>query len=204
VNPEDHWMQTFTGRKFYPLAPRVEDIVIEDIAHALAQICRWGGHCMYHFSVAQHSLNVSYMVQEMNGSPRACLLGLLHDAQEAYLGDMVRPLKMADAMEAYREAEDRLERAVWERFGLQETDQRLVKGVDRRMCVTEGEIIMGPRPMIWHEAEPPFGRPWPDGMVIGELGVPKHAGALGALAGMPRQPVDVETEFLQRFRELAA
>src|ERR1700724_2684254 len=91
------WQQTFTGRRFYPLSPRVEDVCIEDIAHALSNICRYGGHCREFYSVAQHCNMVSDWMPEFK------LEGLLHDSPEAYIGDMVRPVKHSAEMKAFRE-----------------------------------------------------------------------------------------------------
>lgn len=83
-----HWFETYTGQKFWPLDPRKEDINLYDIAWALSHICRFGGHALCFYSVAQHSIWVSRHVP-----PELALAGLLHDAHEAYVGDMIRPLK---------------------------------------------------------------------------------------------------------------
>src|SRR5438128_12538670 len=81
------WMQTYTGRAFYPLDPRLDDICIEDIAHALSMLCRYGGQCQEFYSVAEHSVLMSYAV-----NPQHALWALLHDATESYMGDLIRPL----------------------------------------------------------------------------------------------------------------
>jgi len=86
---KDNWITTFTGKKFHLFDPQLDEICIEDIAHALSLICRFGGHLPEHYSVAQHSVLVSQLVRNEN-----CLEGLLHDAEETYIGDMVRPLKL--------------------------------------------------------------------------------------------------------------
>lgn len=86
---KDNWITTFTGKKFHLFDPQLDEICIEDIAHALSLICRFGGHLPEHYSVAQHSVLVSQLVTE-----NLRLEGLLHDAEEAYIGDMVRPLKL--------------------------------------------------------------------------------------------------------------
>src|SRR5690606_29748913 len=82
------WMQTFTGRRFWPLDPRPDEICIEDIAHALSMQCRYAGHCLSFYSVAEHSVLLSQHVAEPFRR-----WALLHDASEAYLVDVPRPIK---------------------------------------------------------------------------------------------------------------
>jgi uncharacterized protein len=82
------WIQTYTGLKFYPLNPRSKDVRIEDIAHALSLKCRFGGHCRIFYSIAQHSMLVANHVPIEYE-----LVALLHDASEAYLPDVARPIK---------------------------------------------------------------------------------------------------------------
>ena len=83
-----NYVCTYLGNRFYPSEPRIDRIDIEDIAHGLAFQCRFNGQTTRFYSVAQHSLMVAALV-----SPRLRLPALLHDAAEAYLGDMVKPLK---------------------------------------------------------------------------------------------------------------
>jgi len=106
------WMETFTGTKFYPMKAEVEDIRIEDIAHSLANICRWGGHTKFHFSVASHSVMLSKLVP-----PRYALEALLHDATEAYLGDIPTPIKKT--LPLYEKAEQKLAQAIYKHYKLQ-------------------------------------------------------------------------------------
>lgn len=83
------WIQVgVTKRKFYPLDPRPEDVDIRDIAHALSNVCRFAGHTRFHYSVAQHSFLAS-----VYAPPESALPALLHDAAEAYMGDIARPWK---------------------------------------------------------------------------------------------------------------
>jgi len=137
------WMQTFLRERFYPLDPRVEDIYIEDIAHSLSNICRFGGHTREFLSVAQHCVMVSEVVRDLGGSTEAQLWGLLHDASEAYLGDMVRPLKRG--MPEYKAAEMRLQEIIQKAFDIDVTEEtaNLVHIADEVMLVTEARDQMG-------------------------------------------------------------
>ncbi|MBU0592465.1 MAG: metal-dependent phosphohydrolase [Gammaproteobacteria bacterium] len=82
------YIQTFTGRRFYPADPRPWDVDIHDIAHSLSHLCRFNGHTRKFYSVAQHSVLVSVIVPES-----LALDGLMHDAAEAYLSDITSPVK---------------------------------------------------------------------------------------------------------------
>lgn len=145
VNRGD-WMQTYTGRAFYPMAPLAEDVDPEDIAHSLGLICRYGGHVRTFYSVAEHCVLMSYAVRPVNA-----LWALLHDATEAYVGDMVRPLK--HAMPAYREAEDRLMLAICDRFGLSYRCPHEVKAADNRILRDERDALMSTPPLPWLSIE---------------------------------------------------
>lgn len=107
---------TFSGKRVPPLNMELDDIDIVDIAHALAHICRYGGHSVGHLSVARHSIWASQIVEPM-GNPVITLTALLHDAAEAYLGDIVRPLKRTDGFKAYLVAEERLEAQLAIKYG---------------------------------------------------------------------------------------
>ncbi len=115
---EIDWIHTYTGKKFYPIKPNPEDICIEDIAHALSLQCRFTGHTKYFYSVAQHSLLVSLILRDQDRPNSVCLWGLLHDASEAYLIDVARPVKHLPEFATYREAETRLMLAISSKFGL--------------------------------------------------------------------------------------
>lgn len=91
--PTGPWIQTVSGKRFYLLDPRPEMICLEDIAHALGQLCRFTGHTRQFLSVAEHSVTVSHLLKPFG--PAAELAGLLHDAAEAYIGDVNNPLKVA-------------------------------------------------------------------------------------------------------------
>jgi len=93
-----------SGQPFDYNNPEQSDVSIEDIAHALSNVCRFAGHVKYHFSVAQHSVNVSYLCPLM---PRTALL---HDVSEAVTTDIPTPLK--SAVPEFRSLEKRIERSM--------------------------------------------------------------------------------------------
>lgn len=142
------WIQTYTGRMFWPLDPRPGDFCIQDIAHALANICRFNGHCTAFYSVAEHSIHVSRIVP-----PKDALAGLLHDAAEAYITDLPRPVKrfMAD----YKEVERQVERALATAFGLDFPWSAAIKQADDGMLAAEAEQLMAPPPTAWILPQPP-------------------------------------------------
>lgn len=108
------YIRTFSGVKFYPLDPNPADVRIEDIAHALSRLCRWVGHVpIDHYSVAMHSMHVSDMCLSVSDQ----FAGLLHDASEAYLGDIAKPVKAL--LPDYRVAEHRLMKVVAQALGFE-------------------------------------------------------------------------------------
>ena len=159
------WMQTYLGLRFWPLDPRPEDVMFRDIAHALAMQCRYGGHCMRFYSVAEHSVLLARHVliehpagrrHEVPADRQLALWLLLHDASEAYLSDMIRPLKRF--MPEYREAEDRVQWAIYERYGLDpDMEPHEVKQFDNRILMDERAQVMRHTTDQWHfggETEP--------------------------------------------------
>lgn len=131
------WGCTASGRKYWPEDPRPEDICIEDIAHALALQCRYGGHCSEFYSVAQHAVYVSEVCD-----PADALWGLLHDASEAYIVDVPRPLKQAAGMEGYTALERRVMAAVCEHFGMPQEMPASVRAADESVLATEARDLM--------------------------------------------------------------
>jgi uncharacterized protein len=136
------WMQTFTGRKFYPLDPREEEVHLDDIVHALSHVCRFGGHCLFHYSVAQHSVLVAKDAEHK-------LEALLHDAAEAYLGDIIRPLKKDHGLTRYREAESRVHAVICRRFGALIQTPADVAREDLRALATERRDVMADTTEVW-------------------------------------------------------
>lgn len=140
--PRGDWMQTFTGVAFYPADPQPEEIFIEDIAHALSLQCRYGGHCDRHYSVAEHCVHVSYMVP-----PEDALAGLMHDATEAYLMDIPRPVKAL--LPQYRDLEDKLWAVIAKRFDISPVLPTSVHEADNRILNSERDANMKAPPQDW-------------------------------------------------------
>ena len=145
------WIQTFTGKKFFPLEPRYEDICIEDIAHSLSMQCRFIGHSKEFYSVAQHC---NAMVQCWFPHPAQRELAkyaLLHDAGEAYLSDIPKPLKYLPEFQFYRDAEKHLSEMIYIRFGLNPVEPEEVKKADWEILCEEAMSpkIMSPLHPDW-------------------------------------------------------
>lgn len=137
-NVDKAYIATYSGRQFFLLDPRVEDIDIHDIAHSLSLQCRWTGHTKYHYSIAQHSFYCSYAGPEGEALER-----LMHDASEAYIADLNRPMKhYTEAGAAYLKVEARIEDAISKRFGLQYPFPPSVKIADNLTLFAEKAQIM--------------------------------------------------------------
>lgn len=143
-----NWFQTYTGKKFYVLDPRPEDICIEDIAHSLSLLCRFNGHIQSFYSVAQHSIHVCNLFGKLVAGTDLdkkgfYLCALLHDAAEAYIGDVIRPVKYS--IPQIKEVENNIERCVFECFDLQDHWPKvkdIVKQADRVMLITERRDLL--------------------------------------------------------------
>lgn len=136
------YIETYTGKRFKPLAPVTADICIEDIAHALSNQCRFAGHTMYHYSVAQHCVDVCMYLEESGYSKTVQLWGLLHDASEAYLVDLPSPLKHSPEFLPYRMAEGELMLCICERFGIPFDEPPAVKDADLRLLAVEASQLL--------------------------------------------------------------
>jgi len=173
-----NWIQTHSGAVFDLLNPRPDMIHIEDIAHALAHICRFTGHVTSFYSVAQHSVLVARALP-----PHLKLVGLLHDATEAYVSDMAAPLKAL--IPQYREIEDRVWEAIAARFALPVDQPAEIKQADLALLRAERAAFMGPSPAPW---------------AIDAMDLPP----LPALDLSSWSPVDAREQFMAAWTELSA
>jgi uncharacterized protein len=131
------YLQTVSGRWVNPFDPDPSQLDAGDIARALANQCRFGGHSRVFYSVAQHAVIVSELVEQRGGDVEDVFAALMHDATEAYLGDMPHPLKHRSPLgAAFKLAEDHLERALRERFRIR-ADVPEIKRADRALLATE-------------------------------------------------------------------
>jgi hypothetical protein len=131
------YLQTVSGRWVNPFDPDPDQLDAGDIARALANQCRFGGHCRTFYSIAQHSVIVSELVEQRGGDTEDAFAALMHDASEAYLGDMPHPLKHRSPLgEAFRAAERDLEQALRDRFAIK-ADVPEIKRADRALLATE-------------------------------------------------------------------
>lgn len=119
-------MNTYTGKKFDPLQMKPEDVDLLDIAHALSLLCRGGGHIDRFYTVGQHSINCAREAQARGWERKLILACLLHDASEAYIADIIRPVK--PYLTNYLEIEDQIMSVIWQHFHLELTSEEHKNG----------------------------------------------------------------------------
>lgn len=147
----DPWQVTNTG-VFYPTSPRAQDVRILDIAHALANINRFLGHTDRPYSVAQHSVLVSRKVPK-----RYMLAALMHDAAEAYCGDLPYPLK--PKFHEFKEMEEEILKVIFKVFGIKWPMPKCIKTADLKMAYTERRdlfLVKTAPAMLWGEHTEPY------------------------------------------------
>ena len=173
------WIQTRSGKRVHPLSPTLGEIDINDIAHALSQQCRWSGHTSEFYSVAQHSVLVS-----IHCDSKDALWGLLHDASEAYLVDLPRPIK--PWIGGFERAELNLMISIADAFDLPYytnfTSSFLPESVrvaDDRMMCTEAVQLMAPLHPDFKLPADPY-----------------------SFRILPWSPAHAKKRFLERFKEL--
>jgi 5'-deoxynucleotidase YfbR-like HD superfamily hydrolase len=175
MDRKGNWAQIYSGKKFWPLDPKPEEVDINDIAHSLALQCRFNGHSNSFYSIAQHSVFVSRIVPS-----EQALAGLFHDAPEAYTGDIVSPLKKFLPPE-FREIEKAIEKAIFEHFKIENADHSEIKKADKIALFTEMRDLMNKPPAKWDDQD--LFEPHPEKLI-------------------PLNPEKAEQEFLERYKEL--
>lgn len=146
-----------SGRRFHPLTPDPAEVEISDIAHSLARNCRYNGHVPGFYSVAEHSVLMSYAVPDfVDGSAQIEKMWcLLHDASEAYLPDMPRPVK--SLLKGFDEAEERIHQCIAERFDLPYPIPEVVEWMDDVILADEARQLMKSGGEDWFLPEPGIG-----------------------------------------------
>lgn len=194
------WIQTWSGLKVCPTRPDPTQFRIKDIARALSFQCRYAGHVRRFFSVAEHSVRVSEIVESRmpcqpvsacdydSGVTCSAIVrwGLIHDASEAYLGDVTRPLKHTPGMEGYRLAEAAMQGAIAAWLGLPTEEPDIVKAVDTEILGTEARQLKFPVHPDWAKTT-----------ATGEL----QPSIPGLRVGI-WTPAQAERAFLRRFNRL--
>ncbi len=186
INKKDAWIQTFSGIKFSIFDPRLEDILIPDIAHALSNNARFGGHTREFSSVAQHSVLCAKIAEQELETSTVQLACLLHDSSEAYLCDLPSPIKRA--MPIYAEVENKLHEVIAERFNLKADDFKNTKKYDEAAFLIEAQSLIAPFHPEWTLPKP--------------LVYPVTLAIFSDFYVMPWQPEKAEKEFLELFQKL--
>jgi 5'-deoxynucleotidase YfbR-like HD superfamily hydrolase len=146
------WIQVYTGKRFWVLDPRPEDVDIRDIAHALSLQCRYGGHARSFYSVAEHCVILARWVWETTGDRALAFAALMHDAAEAYLPDLARPTK--HFMPEYMQIERILEAVIFPVFNVANDNLAEIKQYDTRILMDERNALFD-APLTWGtECEP--------------------------------------------------
>ncbi len=171
------WAQIYSGKKFWTLDPRPEEVDIDDIAHSLALQCRFNGHTTAFYSIAQHSVLVSRIV-----NPTQALAALFHDASETYTGDLIAPLKRF-LPPVFKEIERKIESAIFQHFGIneEEVDHQEIKRADKIALFTERRDLMKESSAKWGDED--LFKPHSEKIV-------------------PLMPDEAKELFLKRFEEL--
>jgi len=146
------WMQTFSGLAFTPSDPRGDQIVLEDIAQGLANTARYCGQTRRFYSVAEHSVHLARYALDHFKDVRLARGALMHDAAEAYICDIPRPLKAL--LPGYKQIEARVEAVIADRFGLTALMDPRVKELDDRILEDERCVLLCDPPFPWTPREP--------------------------------------------------
>lgn len=139
------WIETYSGKQIDLLNPDPEQFTLEDIFRALLNVPRFGGHTAQFYSVAMHSINVARLLPK-----DLQFQGVMHDATEAFIGDMPTPFKKL--LPDYKAAEHRLWKAIAMRFNLPEVLDPMVKQADAIALIHERDMLK-PTNVVWAEHE---------------------------------------------------
>lgn len=169
------WINTYTGKKFHILNPTLDEICIEDIAHALSQLNRFTGHSIFPYSIGQHCLLVSDLC-----SPKNKFTALMHDSVEAYINDISRPLKQY--LPDYKKIELDIEKLIAKKFNLEFPFPEEIHIADAVAVSTEARDLMPNKPEAWILSQKPRA----------DIHIKKMS------------PKHVEQLFLEKFYELSA
>jgi hypothetical protein len=143
------WTETYTGIHFWAIDPRPEEVDINDIAHALSQICRFNGHCSKFYSVAQHSVLAAEEAYKMGYDIMVQLATLMHDASEAYLCDIPRPIK--PSLSNYKQIEENLMKCIFERFNIDVSyEDSRIKEIDNNLVCSEATYLLPSKGKEWN------------------------------------------------------
>lgn len=150
------FIETYTGRAFWPLKPTPDALSVIDIAHALSNQCRYSGHVQFFYSVAQHCCVLALYMQEQGHSPLDCLRMLMHDAAEAYLVDIPRPVKQY--MQQYRVWDHAIGDVIDEWMGFTKFPKpAVIDDLDNRIIVDERAALMSKSGNDWGHHHDPVG-----------------------------------------------
>lgn len=142
------WMETHTGLRFYPIDPTPDQFDPLDVAHALSQSCRYGGHTKRFYSVAEHACILADYAQRQGFSPQDQWTILHHDDAEAYICDLPRPVK--HQMPAYKEAEALVESVLFDVFHVEYPFPVFLKGMDNMIIADERAQVMNRSKNVWY------------------------------------------------------
>jgi len=156
ISNDEAWIATATGGQFSLSNPQPEQVVLADIAFALSKQCRFNGHCSAFYSVAEHCVLMTRFAERNGATVDELLHILLHDATEAYVGDMVAPLK--NIMPDFRALEARVWDTIIDRFDLTTEQNVSVRTLDLRMLAREKEVLLPENTPDWAclEGHPPL------------------------------------------------
>ncbi len=155
IETDNRWIETFTGKSFFPLDPEPDKICIEDITHALSMLCRFNGHCKVFYSIAEHSIRVANFVKQTfypytnkrivrkKRDLTIELYALLHDSAEAYNSDIPRPIK--SSLTNFKDIENKILEIILEKFCLtnyiSEDYKKFIQDADDILLATEARDL---------------------------------------------------------------